>query len=470
MTMANRSPARSSHQQDDDVHDQIGSSSSTPSGIATPQLDPTDKRLPGIMHSFFAQVGACSDSTSASASFSSRPNNKQRPPAPPTAPDTCSHCEGEAEVPSDNCSLSGSIVFLERDQVSDNVPSAQSEQKCDPLDNERRSLEPAADPSSSLPTPPPSSSCSMLHSEAEEAENGGPVVAQKGVGSVYRALKNLVLSKNPSKTKCHTSYPVSSVSNDAVLASHFSKPPSLAPPLTHTQTQTVSACPEPSSQPTTSKSSEEPAKLTDSTVVAAPHSKSTPPLTPRAMSNETQQAEKRSDHSPAAASPARPPPPPQPEPSRTNGDDQQSADRSASTRTSTVSDDQGLPVIPLKGKLTVKISEGRGLRPSYDPYVVCVFEWNEAISGTAHADSPSPDSRAKKSVLDGVGSEPIQRSNSDSGRPMAIPMKSRQSSQNSMQEGNAQEKAAEVTHPQWNHDAVLCVSCVSLALLRAVFF
>lgn len=43
---------------DDDSHDHIGSISTTPSGIATPQPDPVDKRLPGIVHSYFAQVGA----------------------------------------------------------------------------------------------------------------------------------------------------------------------------------------------------------------------------------------------------------------------------------------------------------------------------------------------------------------------------------------------------------------------------
>ena len=40
---------------DDDGNDHIDSD--TPrSGVATPQPDPSDKRLPGIMHSFFGQV------------------------------------------------------------------------------------------------------------------------------------------------------------------------------------------------------------------------------------------------------------------------------------------------------------------------------------------------------------------------------------------------------------------------------
>ena len=51
---------------EDDGNDHIDSD--TPrSGVATPQPDPSDKRLPGIMHSFFGQVGSGS---------SKRPNSE----------------------------------------------------------------------------------------------------------------------------------------------------------------------------------------------------------------------------------------------------------------------------------------------------------------------------------------------------------------------------------------------------------
>jgi len=47
---------------DDDAN---GFDSDTPrSGIATPQPDPSDKRLPGIMHSYFGQVGSGSSGSS----------------------------------------------------------------------------------------------------------------------------------------------------------------------------------------------------------------------------------------------------------------------------------------------------------------------------------------------------------------------------------------------------------------------
>lgn len=406
-----------SAQQEDDVHDQIGSTTSTPSGMATPQLDPADKRLPGIMHNFFAQVRACSDSASPSP-------NHQRSSTTPAASERQSQVVGEAEVSSGNRSLSGSIVFLERDQISDSAPS---EQRSGPVVNEG-SLK-LADPKS-LPTPPHSSSSSIIQRDTEEAENGAPLVAEKGVGSVYQALKSLIMPRNSSKRR-HTSSPVSSVSNDAVLASHFSNPSLPAP-----EPQTLPACPE--SSKSISKSSEELAKLTNNAAVG-PRTKNTPPLTPRAMSSETQHTDKRSTHS-LASSPAR---------SQAGSN---RSDGQPSTRTSSAHDEQGPLVGPIKGKLNVKISEGRGLRPSHDPYVVCVFEWNEYISKGAQ------EAEHKKSRLDAVGSVPIQRSNSDSGRPMAIPMKSRQSSQNSAMDGSDPKRSGQVTDPLWNHDAVLCVA------------
>lgn len=117
---------------------------------------------------------------------------------------------------------------------------------------------------------------------------------------------------------------------------------------------------------------------------------------------------------------------------------------------------QGIPVGSLKGKLSIKISEGRGLRPSYDPYVVCVFELNEYISKGAQT-GEGDDVETTKEAEDTLSSVPIQRSNSDSGRPMAIPMKSRQSSNNSLLDNHDHKESGVVMDPQWNHEAVLYV-------------
>jgi protein-serine/threonine kinase len=101
-----------------------------------------------------------------------------------------------------------------------------------------------------------------------------------------------------------------------------------------------------------------------------------------------------------------------------------------------------------KGKLSVSISEGRGLRPSIDPYVVCQFQWAEYIS-----EGPRSDERPRKGK---PGPLAMKRTESEMGRPMAIPMKSRQSS-NSGTSSDPRENATlkETTNPKWEHEAVL---------------
>ncbi|KAB2105775.1 Serine/threonine-protein kinase [Alternaria gaisen] len=104
------------------------------------------------------------------------------------------------------------------------------------------------------------------------------------------------------------------------------------------------------------------------------------------------------------------------------------------------------PVVAPKGKLAVTISEGRGLRPSTDPYVVCQFQWAEYISdGPRHDESKRPPMQMK-------------RTESQMGTPMAIPMKSRQSS-NSGHSSDPRENGSleEVTSPKWEHEAMFDV-------------
>ncbi|QSS64779.1 serine/threonine-protein kinase sck1 [Histoplasma capsulatum] len=236
-------------------------------------------------------------------------------------------------------------------------------------------------------------------------------------------------SVNSLKIGRHTSEPVSSnLSKDPALASHYYNSFS---PTCPTLSPSVHSC-------TLSNSSEELAKLTANKLP-----KNTPPLTPRAMStNEPPQLDRSTrspphDHPEAIKSGERTP---QPSSSRSTGN--------------TVT--QGIPVGSLKGKLSIKISEGRGLRPSYDPYVVCVFELNEYISKGAQT-GEGDDVETTKEAEDTLSSVPIQRSNSDSGRPMAIPMKSRQSSNNSLLDNHDHKESGVVMDPQWNHEAVFDV-------------
>ncbi|ODH53486.1 AGC/AKT protein kinase [Paracoccidioides brasiliensis] len=373
--------------------DGIGSTT-PPNGIfTTPNPEFTDKRLPSIIPSYFQVRGF--DSTKEYDSL------------------VHPQIEMEAKASSDTDSLSESIVMLERDQPS-------------PSQSEKPSEEDAFSNISSLSNPPLSASCSILQKEPEEAENGAPT--EKGMGSICRAIKNL-LSQNSLKIGRHTSDPVpSSISHDPVLASHFANP---CLPTSPTLSPSNQSCP-------LSNSSEELAKLTANQL-----RKNTPPLTPRAMSsNETPQADV------VARSPAHS----HPEPTRST----LQTPKPSSSHSTALSENQGIPVGSPKGKLSVKISEGRGLRPSSDPYVVCVFELNEYISKGAQTEEPI-EFELENGTNETLSSVPIQRSNSDSGRPMAIPMKSRQSSNNSMLDSHGHKGLSEVTDPLWNHEAVFDV-------------
>ncbi|KAI2011685.1 Serine/threonine-protein kinase [Ophidiomyces ophidiicola] len=418
---------QNSSRRDDDGQDLIGSISTTPSGIATPQPDLSDKRFPGITHSFFAQVRATSDSAAdlenqpTSPTISERHGSQSLPQSVP-----------EEDKQDSVSSLSGSAVMLEHGHGPARSASPVAEPRCDSFEELRH-----AD-FNPLPTPPHSSSsfCSVMQKDGEEAENGKP---DGGVVSIYQTLKNLILPKTSVKNRRHTSHPVSSITHDSVHASHFSNP-CLPDPSTSLKS--------PNDSQNTFKSSEELIKLTD-TSAAISRLKNTPPLTPRAMSNELHPADKKAYST--AGSPSRSHPDPR---MRNHG---VATPASSSSSGGAMPETQGPPVAPLKGKLNVKISDGRGLRPSYDPYVVCVFEWNEYISKGAHVEESHHSESRHRNHFDTLGPVPIQRSNSDSGRAMAIPMKSRQSSQNSIMDSFNYRASTQVTDPHWNHEAVFDV-------------
>ncbi|CAG5143763.1 uncharacterized protein ALTATR162_LOCUS1414 [Alternaria atra] len=264
---------RATNDNNDDGHDQIGSTSSTPPGATTPKPDPTDKRLPGILHSYFGQVRN-----------SLMPSRKSSSTVNPS-------------------------------------PAPVTEQVSDPREKEQES---PTHPKM-LPSPTPSAS---------------------------------------------------------------------------------------SRTPSTSQLTGETEKLTQGDF--APLQQATPPQTPRTRSQESK-----------------------PKPSNLSRASNASDD-SKETKTA--------PVVAPKGKLAVTISEGRGLRPSTDPYVVCQFQWAEYISdGPRHDESKRPPMQMK-------------RTESQMGGPMAIPMKSRQSS-NSGHSSDPRENGSleEVTNPNWEHEAMFDV-------------
>ncbi|KAE8153247.1 kinase-like domain-containing protein [Aspergillus avenaceus] len=417
--------------QDDDNQDQIGSTSPSPSGMATPQPDPSDKRQPSIMHNFF-QVGVPSG-----------PHSLPKPrlfpsetPASAHLVQSSAHATGTRDDQSlgHHSSSSESFVMLDRDEVSGMQPSKA----------EATEIPPETMPPTNLPTPPYCSASSLLQKEPDVVELGSSA-PDKGVGSIFTALKSYLspprsVSPEPSARR-HTSHPVSSVSDDPVLASHFSNPS-----LTHTfEPLCLSEAPLlEHEKPHVSLSSENLAKLTGN-VSDLSRLKNTPPLTPRAMSNEGSQTDK----TPATSAPQTT----EPTPVQSDNMDKSTDEIAGKLEEAFPSPAEspqptGPPVAPVKGTLFVNISEGRGLNPGFDPYVVCVFEWNEWISKSAQDEEEEVIERQQKEQ---------EESDLEAGRPMAIPMKSRQSSNNSSLEGHDHRGRAPVTDPHWNHEATFDV-------------
>lgn len=111
------------------------------------------------------------------------------------------------------------------------------------------------------------------------------------------------------------------------------------------------------------------------------------------------------------------------------------------------------PIGVLKGVVTVKVPEARGLRPSIDPYWVTSFEYSQVVSSGPKHDEMDVDHEEKKARKGPLSAIPMRRTESDMGKPMAIPMKSRQSSQNSQADNREAKASTMVTDPQWDHEA-----------------
>ena len=280
-------------------------------------------------------------------------------------------------------------------------------------------------------TPPISSTASVSSStqtDAEDASGGSRRSSKRSVTGKHLPTsdgiplqsRRLTSGLNPLAAVTTTpSGPAPQLSNPV---SH--RPPRLPDP-------SASASQEPSAQ-SALVSCLENKKLTGS--VASPRFK-TPPRTPRALSSDGSDTTRRSATAVATPrsnqSPARDP---------KNGN---------------------LPFRVPRGRLSVKVTEARGLRPSYDPYAVCVFEWNESIARNEGEDAKDgvemerDPSRGRESSLGGV---PVKRSASDMGRSMAIPMKSRQSSTTSLSDKKKFKNGNSlVTDARWDHETMLYV-------------
>lgn len=399
---------------DDDLHDQIGSNSSTPPGAATPRPDLIDKRLPGIIHSYFGQVRDCfrtdpkpANSLSSSSNIpttqgeskgtaAERPRQSGGDPLP-TAPSSPREAEQDAhhELPP--------LLPHERLHLPPQVPAPQLE------------------PSILYPTPPASSSSSIHRASKGESSGSSPSGDRPSAARTLSSQdKRTVADVLPLRVRRHTFASPSPLSNvvaaPSIPAACMSNPASSNSSSwnsVHTIIAQLSASRRQSSVSLSRRGSR---KLTKGGSTP-PGNQSTPPHTPRTRSQD--------GPIPPASTPSAL--------SRTQGP-------------------QG-PTAPVLGKLTVEISEGRGLRPSFDPYVVCQFQWSEYISqGPINAEVPG---KAGPSQPNGMGGIAMRRTDSEQSRPRAIPMSSRQSSHTGKDSRDVKSSMHEVTDPKWEHKAVL---------------
>lgn len=409
------------------------------SGIATPQPDLQDKRLPGIMSYFTGQVRPASLQRLWSGTFSTTTRAEAAPRDAPRQEKHGEEAEAEAEPAGHDQHLTSSPPpsHLPVSPV-DSSSRSPSEAKGPPLlPHETVGVlsEEKPPPESAefhpYPTPPTSSRSSVRG--AKVGENCGDGSRQRAGSAVTPPhLRKTSISELTSMNGRRPSalVPVASVAitESNVNARHFSTPGS--------RRDSTSLNPPKHEHPSPAKAndvSEDPAsvrqlkKLTND--VAQKSGQSTPTRTlssTKVARNDGTEERRTSDESSSATGTQTPP---------------------SSGGTS------NLPAV--KGKLTIKISEARGLRKCRAPYVVAVFQRSELISGGPRMDEDDDETAISNVAMGGV---PIQRQGSDSGRPMAIPMRSRQSSNTSTGEPHSFRNRAQrqsFTNPKWDAEAVL---------------
>nr|POF03806.1 serine/threonine-protein kinase sch9 [Quercus suber] len=393
----------------DEEHDHVGSGANTPptGGISTPRPDLADKRLPGIVNSYFAQVR---DSFLAKRES---PANTANP-----APASLGKELGDTEGPADGA-ISTQQVSNESQHTkvlgSPSSPSADDYDTPPLLPHEI--LTP---PAQSYPTPPLSNSSSFLalvgdglrtdmmstalpsfstHSKQEHSSSTTSLSSHIRRNTVTSSLSDLCLSK-------------------PAVSAHISNPSAdVDPPLEHAPSSGLHFA---SSRLSAGKENRE---LT----LSAARDQNTPPQTPRSGSHESRR-----------------------------GTEIAKAEKSSRSNSG---NSNGATVGQLRGQLEVCIEEGRGLRPSVDPYVVCIFQLNEDISGGPEEDAmDTAGDELESNLAKGVA---MRRLGSGSGTPMAIPgLRSRQTSSTNiaaLRRGSVKPDNHETTAPSWRHTATFDV-------------
>ncbi|KAF7544788.1 hypothetical protein G7046_g9709 [Stylonectria norvegica] len=410
---------------DEDGADHIGFE--TPrSGVATPQPDLQDKRLPGIM-SYFGQVRNTPSTTTMYTSVADRPDG-----AVPLDEKRGGHRQSTSSthLPS-QISVEG--VFPHSDSCAPDHSLLQQEGLV--LQPSTARQDQAA--SYPYPTPPISKSSSSQGSASHDSKFDN---AASSAAAAQTMSLIMPLPSSHSKVSALTSF----------TTTHFEPLDDSLPTEIETSSRSHSSpstdVPEAPRPPSSSKAH---FTCTDIQTVPAPSKwysldglkeltravtfKSGPPTPTRALST---------------VSTARPSVSASTAPSRTSND----GGPVSGTQTPK-SSTSGVQAPAPKGKLTIKIMEARGLRRSRDPYVVVVFQRSELISGGPR---PSDEDDSLNVATPGVGGVAIQRQGSDSGRAMAIPMRSRQSSNTSISDYNTfRNRSARLsfTNPKWDAEA-----------------
>lgn len=421
MTYANLFRIHSSSKRGSDDGEQIDSDVPS-SGVATPMPDPADKRLPGIMPSYFGQVGSGSS--------------------------TSQNSDWPLQTPALNSTSKSPSPVHHREQTVDqgassamSAPHQESESSHDDeggppplLPHERlETSQPASSQASTdalhpYPTPPVSCATSLHKLKLRDSVSDGE---EKGSSDEPASPQN---PPKPSESlpvrtarKLSIMNPLSSIVTTSHAHASFSKLEGSS-----TSDSSPSKSRFDSGFAADSPSYDRLKKLTDD--AESPREKSNPPTPTRALSSNRTSASENSTDAQDAQSRA--------------------SDNTSEPRSSTSEGD--VPVKSPKGKLRVKILEARGLRKSQDPYVVAVFQRNELVSKGPRPENVDEEHDDETSPVGGI---PISRTGSDNGRSMAIPMRSRQSSSTSLNEyrdskGKGKSKNT-ITDPKWDAEALL---------------
>ncbi|KAI0109689.1 serine/threonine-protein kinase sck1 [Nemania sp. FL0031] len=409
----------------DDDADQIGYD--TPrSGIATPQPDLKDKRLPGIM-SYFGQVRY----TPSASLFPFRPSTQARhtETSCPTSPQE----EKETEIMTQQTSTCGVGPSKDEAPVVSSFPLHERVEPLQPIQPSQQ----AASFFNSYPTPP----CSKTPSER------GQKLSDASADSGRESLISLPVRPSMS---------ISTMSVSSGLAQKVRRA-TLASPVTSivTTNSVISCVPKLGGCMIASTTPSSPLDP------KPPHVDCVTPLSDRrdtidrlrrlTLTTSTKSGPPTPTRALSAAHPS-------PAEDRSSSQTSRNGTDSNGRHSTSTSRSGGVQAPPQRGKLTIKIREGRGLRKSRDPYVVAVFQRSELISHGPRTFEDDDEVVAPISSIH-MGGIPISRQGSDSGRPMAIPMRSRQSSNTSISDYTAfrNRTRKSFTSPKWDAEAVFDV-------------